>query len=167
MNLLSNHHINILQIHIILIQICNLNLFDRNHEVFVTFFYKNRGTSIWEQPCSVVTLTENARIFKLDGQESLTHLNEKYAWSYDLLSKDYDGMFVHVLGLIGDVSDAKLREQILRFGVDSLILFNLSCIDYYQSGIVAIEPFDYEYGDLEMTSYEIKYDNTKRRVRLK
>ena len=133
----------------------------------ITFFYKNRGTSIWEQPCSVVTLKEDARIFELDSQESLTLLNEKYAGSYDLLSKDYDGMFVHMLGLIGDVNDARLREQVLRFGVDSLVLFNLSCIDYYQSGIVAIEPFDYEYGAVEMTSYEIKYEDAKKKIRKK
>ena len=138
----------------------------------VTFFYKNKGTSIWEQPCSIVTLKEDAKIFQLDSKESFQYLVENYPYndhmfSYQKMSQDYDGIFVKILGLLSDITDGKLREQIFKFAVDSLILFNVSCIDYYQSGVVSIEPFDYEYGEAEMTSYEIKYDDVKKKIRKK
>ena len=56
-----------------------------------------------------------------------------------------------------------MRSELETFCVDTLLLFNPYCIDYYQKGVVNIEPFDYEeYVDEPI--YEIKVDNVKRKV---
>ena len=66
-------------------------------------------------------------------------------------------------GLLRDIDDEKLRTRIYKFGVNSLVLFNLDCIDYYQSGVVNIEPFDFECG-MELPFYEINCEHVKKRV---
>ena len=135
----------------------------------VILFYKNRHNSIWEQPCSLVTLKDSANIFYLNGKDSLDYLKLNYPlngqkFSYQEISQIYDGIFIDMYGLLCEIKDLETRNKIFKFGVNSLILFNLSCIDYYQSGTVFIEPFDYEYGRSELTSYEIIYENTKKRI---
>ena len=134
----------------------------------VTFYYKSKGSSIWEQPCSLVTLNESANILKLADNDTLNLLKKKYyldddKFSYQALSRNYDGVYVDMYNLLHD-TDLKTRDRLYKFGVNSLVLFNLDCIDYYQSGVVLIEPFDFEYGCEEMTSYVIQCDNVKKKI---
>ncbi len=137
-----------------------------------TFYFKSLNYSIWEQPCSLVALKEDANILVLDSREKLDRLRQKHPlandkFSYEAISNMYDGIIVDMNKLLynGDtVSDDKTRRQINRFGVNSLILFNLDCIDYYQSGVVSIEPFDFEYGYNEGTSYTINIEDTKKKI---
>ena len=131
----------------------------------VVFFYKSRNYSMWEQPCSLVTLKENANIFYLQSKENLEYLINNYPldnkFSYQEISYVYDGVFIDIFKLIREIDDYQLRKQLICFDVNSLILFNLDCIDYYQKGIVIIKPFDYEYGDSEPSHYEINIENEK------
>lgn len=131
----------------------------------VALVYKSRGDSIWRQPCSLVTLNESANVFNLSCKKDLDFLKENYPladnkFSYQEISHLYDGIYVDMYKLLMEENDPRLY----KFAVNSLILFNLDCIDYYQSGIVNIEPFDYEYGYCESPNYQIKYEDTKKRI---
>ena len=133
-----------------------------------TFYYKSKGHSIWEQPCSLVTLNESANIYTLKDNDGLTFLKKNYPlhddkFSYEAISRLYDGIYVDMYQLLMNV-DSDTRMRLYKFGVNSLILFNLDCINYYQSGIVDIEPFDFEYEYNEGTIYQIKCDNIKKRI---
>lgn len=132
-------------------------------------YYKSTGPSIWKQPCSLVTLKDNANIFNLDDSDKLTYLMKKYPladnkFSYQEISRLYDAIFINLLGVLRGVKDPVMMERLLKFGVNTLVLFNLDCIEHYQSGMVLIEPFDYEYNLYEGTTYEIKIDDVKKRI---
>lgn len=104
-------------------------------------------------PCSLVTLKDQAKIFYLDDDAKLDYLRKHYGngkfFSYPLLSQDYDGIYI-------DFSKNKahpaLSELYSAFCVDSLILFNLDCIAYFQPG--EIHPMGF-YDDLCFEDYEI------------
>ena len=134
----------------------------------VVFFYKSRKYSMWEQPCSLVTLKANANIFYLQSRENLDYLINNYSldnkFSYQEISHIYDGVFINMFKLIQEIDNYQLCKQLFSFDVNSLILFNLDCIDYYQKGTVNIEPFDYEYGDSELSHYEINIENERCQV---
>ena len=134
----------------------------------VALFYKSKGNSIWEQPCSLVTLKESSNILQLVNSDTFNLLKEKYyldddKFSYQAISHIYDGIFVDMYKLLYDADD-KTRKRLYKFGVNSLILFNLDCIEYYQSGVVLIEPFDFEYGYCEESNYKICCDNVKKKI---
>ena len=131
----------------------------------VALYYKSRGNSIWEQPCSLVTLNDSANILMLDNKEIFEYLKKNYPladdkFSYEAISHIYDGIYVDMYKLLHVVNDPRLY----KFAVNSLVLFNLDCIDYYQSGVVNIEPFDYECGFCEAPIYEIKCDDVKKKT---
>ena len=135
----------------------------------VTLYYKSRNFSMWKQPCSLVTLSDTANIYQLNSQESFDYLKSNYPldngkFSYEAISHIYDGIFVDLLGLLRNIEDANLRSRLLKFGVNTLMLFNLKCIDYYQPGFVLIEPFDFEYEAWDGTTYKIDIENTKKRI---
>lgn len=134
----------------------------------IAFYYKSKGHSLWEQPCSLVTLNESANIYALKDSEGLNFLKKNYPlhsdkFSYEAISHNYDGIYVDVYKLLMEV-DSETRQRLYKFGVNSLILFNLDCIDYYQSGVVNIEPFDFEYDHCEAPLYEIKCEDVKKRI---
>ena len=131
----------------------------------VVLYYKSKGYSMWKQPCSLVTLSNSVNLFDLNSKDKLEYLINNYPlndnkFSYESISHIYDGIYVNMYNMLRQTED----RRFYKFGVDSLILFNLDCIDYYQSGIVLINPFDYEYGSSAMTEYEIKIDNVKKRI---
>lgn len=134
------------------------------------FFYKNRSLNIWRQPCSLVILNKNSKIYRLFDDGSYDFLRYNYPldtsrFSYEKLAKEYDGIFVDVLKLIRNC-DRKQADRIIReFSVSSLLLFNLDCINYYQSGYVLIKPFDFDYYVYEDTGYEIVTDKVKKRIK--
>lgn len=134
----------------------------------VVFFYKSRNYNMWAQPCSLVTLKEDANIFYLQSKENLDYLIRNYprqnSFSYQDICHIYDGIFVDMFKLIREIDDYQLCRQICKFDVNTLVLFNLDCIDYYQPGIVMIKPFDYEYGDCEELYYEINIESKKYQI---
>lgn len=132
-------------------------------------FYKTKNGSPWVQPCSVVNLNEDTKLFSLDSVDNLDFLMNNYPlddqkFSYQKLSKDYDGIYVDLGHLFHDNYDYKMRENFSSFGVSSLVLFNLDCIDYYQAGNVIIEPFDYEDSLNFDRYYQIDYSDVKKKV---
>ena len=134
----------------------------------VVFFYKSRNYSMWEQPCSLVTLNERANIFELKTGKDLQYLVSNYPlnnrFSYQEISRIYDGIFIDMVRLLREVNDYQICRELFKFDVNSLILFNLDCINYYQPGTVSIEPFNYEYGDGVVPNYEINIENVKKKI---
>ena len=131
----------------------------------IAFYYKSTGSSVWEQPCSLVTLNDSANLFILNSKDALEYLKRNYPldddkFSYQAISNIYDGIYVDMYKLLHEVNDLRFY----KFCVNSLVLFNLNCIDCYQSGIVNIEPFDYEYGYCEAPVYDIKCEDVKKRI---
>ncbi len=146
------------------------------------FYFKSRNHSIWRQPCSVVMLKENANLLSLSNHDELVSLSEKYPlvgnehlrveslydsskkFSYEDISKLYDGIYFNLSELLLSEKDNAIYNMLYKFSVSSLVLFNADCIDYYQSGVVMIEPFDFEYEYNEGTTYEIKLDSEKKKI---
>ena len=132
------------------------------------FFYKNKTNNIWCQPCSVVSLYDSAKIFNLDNEDRYQYLTNNYpndiCFSYEDMSRYYDGIFVELLPLLRS-NNPDILNLVKQYCVSTLLLFNLDCIDYYQSGLVKIEPFDMEYYMYEGTSYNISYDKTRKRIK--
>lgn len=132
-------------------------------------FNKSKGRNPFKQPCCIVTLKDNARIFMLDSKEGYQYLLSNYPkgeglFSYEKLSVDYDGIFVDLAGL-SKTLDSKDEEMFQSFGVSSLILFDLSVVDHYYSGVVEIVPFEPEdawYHD--SFPYTIKWNNEKQYI---
>lgn len=126
------------------------------------------GRNPFLQPCSVVTLENNCNLYVLHNEQSLDYLmkcfGSKDKISYEELSKYYDGIYVDIGGLFYSNYDKNVLNKFSSFDVNSLILFNLKCIDYYQSGKVVIEPFDPEDFYNIDRYYEIKYDNCKKKI---
>lgn len=134
------------------------------------FFYTNKAENLWEQPCLIVTIKDDTKIFNLTNDLDYNYLMRNYRlddkrFSYELLSQDYDGLYVDIRNLISSDKFDNQLELIKQFAVSSLVLFNLDCIDYYNSGYVLIDPFDLEYYMYKSGSYKIAYDKVKKRIR--
>ena len=122
------------------------------------FKYNNNLDSI------LLTLEDNANIFILKTQKDLEFLkinfpSENGLIDYESISKCYDGLFINIHQL--DVT------AMMKFSVNSLILFNLDCINYYQKCKISIESHDFEeyYGEYrEFTDYIISVDEEKQQV---
>ena len=133
-------------------------------------FYKNKASNPFRQPCSLVCLKEDAKIFNLKSKEGYQFLLSNYSdenggFSFEKLSNDYDGINIEIWKFIRDCNDMNITKKYIKYDVDSLILFNIYVIDYYYSGVVDIEPFDYEFrSDTEIINYQIKWDETKKYV---
>ncbi len=132
------------------------------------WFYKMVGDNPFVQPCSVVSLKSNVNIYPLHNDQTLDYLMKCFPYrekfSYEELSKYYDGIYVNLHNLFLGKYDEKILKKFSSFGVSSLVLFNLDCINYYQSGHVFLEPFDYESGVDFPEKYEIKIGDTKKKI---
>ena len=126
--------------------------------------YMNKDSS-WEIPCSLVTLNKDSNIFILDDYDKYKFLVGKdplndMIFSYRNMSVDYDGIYV-------DLNWNYLSKAIdlSRYGVDSLLLYNLKCIDNYRVGKILVESFDAEdYNMYDNVLYDIRINNEKRKV---
>ena len=105
---------------------------------------------------AIFTLKRNARILNIDSEEKIIELSQKYpSWHYILthydnpklniidfeaLSKDYDGVEV-------SINKLGYNEPGLTFSswsVNTLLLFNLNCIEKYQSIDIEVSLFNYD-----------------------
>ena len=133
-------------------------------------FFKSRGHDLWNQPCSIVTLNKDSNIYTLDNANDYEYLINNYPlgndkFSYELMSHNYDGIYVDVLKMLHDIRYENQFKMIRQFCVSSLVLFNVDCIDYYNSGCVSITPFDLEYYVYECPMYKISSEKVKKKVR--
>lgn len=141
----------------------------RNKRNMYIFFYKRNGNNPFVKPCSVITLKEDANIFIIDSKEKYDFLvssfpDDRGQLSFEKMSNLYDGVFVNVSKLRYKMDYCDF-EKFDKFDVDSLCLFNLNCIDYYYSGTVEVEPFDYEFCyDGCHPDYSIKWNLEKKYV---
>lgn len=134
-------------------------------------FYKQCNHSVFVQPCCLLELNSDAHIYQLNNKNSLDALISKFPhpyslFSYEELSKEYDGIYIDLNKLYSDTTmDKDTLEKFATFGVNSLILFNLEAISTYQSGTVNIEPFDYEcpYAS-EFVTYQIDITPKQKKV---
>ena len=130
-------------------------------------FYKSSGSNPFIQPCSLISLKKKCNLYALHNDQTLDYLMKCFPngdkFSYEQLSQYYDGIYVNLFSLFRGKYDEKILSKFSSFGVSSLVLFNLNCIDYYQSGNVFIEPFDYESNEIS-DNYEIKIDSTRKKV---
>lgn len=130
-------------------------------------FYKNKGENIFCQPCALIRLKDEARIFYLDSVEKYFSLVRDYGdqdlrFRFEDLSRDYDGIYVDLYSLYEHV---EIMNLFVSFGVNSLILFRSSSIACYWSGKVLIDPFDYEAGAVDGdVSYRIEIESLKKVV---
>ena len=102
-------------------------------------FYKRHGQDPFNIPAAVITLNDNANIFHLANSDALNFLKQNYPTP--------DGW----------IDFEKMALRIDRFGVNSLLLFNLTCINYYQKSLIVIEPFDFT-DSYDYITYDIKVD---------
>ncbi len=137
------------------------------------WFYKDNNVVVngrinpFMKPCSVVSLNPDVRLYMLHNYQTLDYLMKCFPkdgkFSYEELSKYYDGIYVNLNGLFHSKYDKEVLNKFSSFGISSLVLFHLDCIDYYQSGRVILTPFDYECGERPQ-GYEIKIDDTRKKI---
>ena len=105
---------------------------------------------------AIFTLKSNARILNIDSEEKIIELSQKYpSWHYILthydnpelniidfetLSKDYDGVEVS----INKLGYNKPGLTFNSWSVNTLLLFNLNCIEKYQSVDIEVSLFNYD-----------------------
>lgn len=121
-------------------------------------FYKNYGYP--NLAAVYLTLQEDARICSLNTEDDIKCLKEKYPlndWiNFEKLSKDYDGIFINYQKLIDN-------SQIKPYSVNTLILFNLNCVKYYQVATVVIDSLDID-NPTEMYEYRIEISEEKIKI---
>ena len=121
-------------------------LYDNQH----TASYKNINAG------AIFTLKNNAKILNIDSEEKIIELSQKYpSWHYILthydnpelniidfetLSKDYDGVEVS----INKLGYNKPGLTFNSWSVNTLLLFNLNCIEKYQSVDIEVSLFNYD-----------------------
>ena len=132
-------------------------------------FFKNHSSNIWQQSCLLITLNKDSKIYTLDSYDSWQYLLKTYPYnetkfSYQKLSKEFDCIYVDIRKLSHELKDDNLFKLVRQYSVSSLLLFNLNCINYYQSGVVKISPFDLEYQKYENIAYEIEIENHKKNI---
>lgn len=105
---------------------------------------------------AIFTLKNNAKILNIDSEEKIIELSQKYpSWHYILthydnpelniidfetLSKDYDGVEVS----INRLGYNKPGLTFNSWSVNTLLLFNLNCIEKYQSVDIEVSLFNYD-----------------------
>lgn len=105
---------------------------------------------------AIFTLKNNAKILNIDSEEKIIKLSQKYpSWHYILthydnpelniidfetLSKDYDGVEVS----INKLGYNKPGLTFNSWSVNTLLLFNLNCIEKYQSVDIEVSLFNYD-----------------------
>lgn len=124
-------------------------------------FYKRHGQDPFNIPAAVITLNDNANIFQLANIDALNFLKQNYptpdGWiDFEKMALDFDGIYIDVNKLRFSASNTD-NIRIDRFGVNSLLLFNLTCINYYQKSLIVIEPFDFT-DSYDYITYDIKVD---------
>ena len=131
-------------------------------------FYKSKGDNPFIQPCSVVSLKSDTKLYVLHNDQTLDYLMKCFPYqdkfSYEELSKYYDGIYINLGSLFMGKYDKDVLKKFSSFDVSSLILFHLNYFDYYYSGNVVIEPFDYEDSMHDDVSYDIQYGTYKKKV---
>lgn len=136
-----------------------------SHPYILTFHYEHPT----RLPASLVTLKPDAKIFNFTSKKDLEFLQNKYPatsfpFSYVALSKDYDGIFFDLSNAFHDHSfSVDEDKQLWGLGVNSLVLFNLNSILYYQKALVDYTQINFDDPRDEL-SYTIHIDDEQRSI---
>lgn len=103
-------------------------------------YYKN-----YDNPYSLdavlITLKEDAKIYTIENINDLNNLKKNYphnGWiNYELLANYYDGIYIDLKSIKNEVNSDDF-QKLKTFSVNTLILFNLQCIKYYQQANINI-----------------------------
>ena len=112
--------------------------------------------------CLLVKLKDTRKIFILDNQTKLNFLMQNYPssnlFSYEKLSQDDDGIYLN----ISQFYHYPIYNQYFsKFAVNTLLLFNYNCIDYYYPGEIIIEDLNEFY---EFNYYQINIKDLKKEI---
>lgn len=148
-----------------------------NYNVWVNYllehseilYHKCNGIDMYNQPCLVATLNDDAKIYNLNDILTFNDLIKYYSRnqkdiSYELLSHDFDGIFVDTKALL-NIFEPSIIRLCMAYSVSTLLLFSPDCIDYYQSGTVILDRDSFDEFSLEYAEYEIVCDKTRKRVK--
>ena len=112
--------------------------------------------------CLLAKLKNKAKIFNLDSIEKLNYLQTKYPspnlFSYEALSSDYDGIYINIAKFY---RFPIYKTYMQFFAVNTLLLFNLNCIEYYYPGIITIDDLDEEF---QFNCYHINLSKEKKEI---
>ena len=129
-----------------------------------TFFYKYQNYN-FNIPAVFFTLKKQSKIYYIKSIKDLLSImsafpNKKDTWwhykskipnlyyiDYEKVSNLYDGVFFDITSLFEEAQGDLLIEKdiINSFSVNTLILFNLDCIEYYQQTTIEVTPFECDY----------------------
>ena len=130
-------------------------------------FYKYLKNGNFNIPAVFFTLKNDAKILHINTkayflQAKMNYPNNDKLFDFEKIAIDYDGIFIGTTSLLNALNEAEIIT-IKPYDVNTLILFNLNAIDYYQETEIVIEPFDYETKN-ELIEYEIKIAKEKKQV---
>lgn len=122
------------------------------------FYHKYMGCDI---PSVFFALKEDANILNINCKTMLNiakhiHHTEDGQLDFEKLAEVYDGVYIDVRGLHKD----GMHEYEDLYCVNTLILFNLNCIDYYKQALVHFEIQD------EFNSETYDYNILAKRTRI-
>lgn len=121
-----------------------------------------------EIPAVYLTLKEKTNIFKLNSKEALDYLLKTYPlnnWiDFEKLTQNYDGIYIDILELARCTTKEQFNN-LLSYSVNTLILFNPDCIDYYQKTTIKIDSLNFDPASLEM-GYTINIDDNHETIGL-
>ena len=140
---------------------------------YILFFHKFDNP--YRIPAVYITLKNSANIFILDSDEKIKFLKEKYPFNdwidFEKLSRDYDGIFIDLTN-INKGKHQKKDAIIKNFSVNTLILFNLSCIDFYKQAEVDLtnttlgNPYEFPEYTIKINSQKLKIEQAKNEIQL-
>lgn len=131
-------------------------------------FYKYIKNSNFSIPAVFIMLKNNAKILNINSLSDYLDAKEKYAkegslFDFEKIAKNYDGVFIKTTNLLKEIPDSMDKETLKKYDVNTLLLFNLNVIDYYQEAVIDIMPFDCEICN-ECIEYEIKINSERKRI---
>lgn len=101
-------------------------------------FYRHLE-NFYNLPAVYLSLKSNASILTIDNTERINYLKTHYPFNnwidFEALAKDYDGIFVNLSNLKYS-NNPNIQKFVKDFSVNTLIIFNLECIDYYQKALI-------------------------------
>ena len=103
--------------------------------------YYHNYENPYKLPAVTFSLKDESNLFIVDNYDKINYLKNKYPFNktidYEALSKEYDGILV----LLKNFSKFKFEEKQIAesFSVDTLILFNIDCIKYYQKANINLD----------------------------
>lgn len=129
--------------------------------------YYKRPTDMFNQPAVLLTLKDNANIYYIDEQNKIDYLLNKYPdnheWiDYEKMTNDFDGIYIDLRNMDTRFNGDTINK-LKQYSISTLVLFNSSCISYYQKACVEFDATDiYDYRGLY--NYFINIEPIKHKV---